>query len=107
MVTGLHRRVVRAMASSQLHVVDVPEGQFGAYRWIGSAFIGIQMPVITACGAQLRGRHDAVVCMKPGSKVTCSRCRRISGVDRAPGGNQCAPNGMDGETAWAAAGGAR
>lgn len=100
---ALHRRVVRALASGRVHVVDVPRAAFTVFRWIGPPCIGVALPVATLCTATLRGRDSVAVCMEPGTRVTCRTCARLAGVDRADDHNDRHPNGLDGPGAWAAA----
>lgn len=78
-------RVVRALGANRTHVVDAPAALLGRYQMFGSEFTGIATPIITRCGAKLSG--GAVVCMESGTRVGCSRCRRLTGVEAAIANN--------------------
>ena len=86
-----HTRVVRSLGAERTHVADIPSGLFAGYRHLGSDFVGVQLPIITRCGAELRRRDNAAVCMAPGTRVLCSRCRRLTGIERAAAGNNESP----------------
>lgn len=90
-MTDTITRVVRALASERTHVVDIPAPLFAGYRLFGADFLGVQLPIATRCGSVLRGKDSAAVCMEPGTPVTCSRCRRITGVETAGSDNNRAP----------------
>jgi hypothetical protein len=87
---NIHTRVVRAFGSEVTHVVDAPTGQFADMFFVTS-FVGIDTPVVTRCGAVLRSAHRAAVCMMAGTRVKCSRCKRITGLTVAPAGNELLP----------------
>ena len=84
-----HTRVIRALGSGTTHVADVHHSTFHNAVFVGP-FVGVEMPVATRCGSLLRGREarDLAVCMKAGTKVTCSRCRRLTGIAVAAEGNE-------------------
>lgn len=90
-MSDLHTRVVRNLGANRTHVVDVPADLFAGYRFLGSDFVGVQLPVVTRCGSEIRGRDSAAVCMEPGTRVSCSRCRRLTGVEVAGAGNNEPP----------------
>lgn len=89
---GMLRRVVRNTGSAKVHVTDLHPDQFNAYVLFGSPFVGAAMPVVTCCGAVLRGR-GAVVCMEPGTPVHCPACKRFTGVEHAAPDNNHHPAG--------------
>lgn len=84
-------RVIRNLGAGRTHVADVPAGLFVDCFHLGGAFVGAQLPIVTRCGTELRGRDSAAVCMNPGTRVTCSRCRRLTGIERAADGNNESP----------------
>lgn len=90
MADSIVTRVVRALAAEKTHVVDAPEALLGRYRMLGSEFTGIDTPIVTRCGAKLGG--GAVVCMEAGTRVACSRCRRLTGVGVAAADNTAGPS---------------
>jgi hypothetical protein len=96
-------RVVRNLRSGLVHVVEVESTfQYNVCQFLGSPFLGVLTPVLTECGTELRGKGSAAVCMEPGTKVKCARCRRISGIEQAPETNHMI-NGVDPEELWALA----
>jgi hypothetical protein len=97
----LYTRVVRALGASRAHVVDAHPDQFRVCRWMGSSFIGLSLPLATRCGALLRGKDSAAVCMEPGTRVTCAQCRRLTGIERAGDDNHLTWNGLDAKTVLA------
>lgn len=97
----LHARVVRALGANRTHVADAHPDQFHVCRWLGATFIGLSLPLATRCGALLRGRNSAAVCMEPGTRVTCARCVRLTGIERAGDDNHLAWNGHDVKAALA------
>jgi hypothetical protein len=92
----LHTRIIRALGSDITHVAVVHIDQFDSFTFIGADFIGVQTPLITQCGANLRS--GVTVCMKSGSKVKCSRCRRITGILLANENNELIPQHIDSST---------
>lgn len=90
-MNDLHTRVIRNLGASRTHVADVPTALFAGYRHLGSDFIGVALPIVTRCGSELRGRTSAAVCMEPGTRVSCSQCRRLTGVEAAADGNHESP----------------
>lgn len=87
-----HTRVIRNLGANRTHVADVPAALFAGYRFLGSDFVGVALPIVTRCGSALRGRTtSAAVCMEPGTRVSCPQCRRLTGVEVAADGNNESP----------------
>jgi hypothetical protein len=80
----LEVRVVRRMGSDQIHVAEVDPSVGFVADAFGSSAEWIPTPVAARCGVVLRDRVGAVVSMRPGSRVSCRRCRTITGVEVAP-----------------------
>lgn len=73
-------RVIRALGSNRVHTADLPPALIGRWAFLGTQFTGAAGPIVTSCGACLR---DVVVCMKEGTRVSCSRCLRLTGIEAA------------------------
>lgn len=90
--TLLHTRVVRALGSSKVHVVDVISDQLQQFTIADVLCTGIELPIATRCGAMLRRNASKLaVCMNPTTRITCSRCRMVTGMQFAKPGNQDVP----------------
>ena len=89
-MSELHTRVIRTLGSNRIHVAEVPAGQF-TEGWFVQSYLGVETPVVARCGALLRDADRPVVCMNPATKVTCARCRRITGIVVAADDNRVAP----------------
>lgn len=71
--------VVRGIGSEMTHVVEVHVASRVALSMIGSPFTGFYPPVATKCARTLRAQ--AMVMMTAGTKVKCSQCRRLTGIE--------------------------
>lgn len=80
----LETRVVRRMGSAQIHVIAVDPSVAFVAELLGRSAEWIPTPVAARCGAVLRDSVGAVVVMRPGSRVSCRRCRTVTGVLEAP-----------------------
>ncbi len=83
----LVRRVVRRLGSDRTHVVDVPVSAPLPMEFMGHACTGIRTPVVAVCRTELRDRTGAVICMNPGTRIRCTTCTRLTGIQVAPDDN--------------------
>jgi hypothetical protein len=54
---------------------------------VGDFTDAAEFPLATRCGVILRCRVGAAVCMKPSTRVSCTQCRRITGINETPADN--------------------
>jgi hypothetical protein len=88
----LQRRVFHAWGSDVTHVADIPSGLLMAFEICGKPVTILDLPIVARCGAVLR-RGAFGVCMRAGTRVHCAGCRRATGIEVAPAGNELAPDG--------------
>ena len=86
-------RVLRRLGSDVQHVADVMPSSFTGGAMLGRRYTGVIAPVAARCGRVLRSRTP-LVCMRPGTRVTCRACARISGTTDASSTNSEFPNGV-------------
>lgn len=75
--------VVRGFGYEITHVVTVPRDALESAAWPGPShtFTGICTPVVARCGNRVRSCQPVIVVMKPGSRVKCRHCARITGIE--------------------------
>ena len=82
MPDNLRPYVLRRWASGVCHVADVPPSSVVHSDAFNSSFFAVPLPVVTRCGATLRGRAGTVgglaVLMREDTAIDCKTCRYLS-----------------------------
>ncbi len=88
---AVRTRVVRKLGSDATHVADVLDTAI-AGGWFYTSYVGAETPLDARCGRTLwDGQGRPAPLMRAGSKVTCRKCRKLTGIDVAAQDNETLP----------------